>query len=79
MTDTPIRDALKRIDDLPDNEVRIGGVVTGQGEGIDAGAVLEADHDFGKPGGWKAGGEASWFKKAGWKVAGMLSWRKDGR
>ena len=76
MSETPIRDAIKRIEDLPDDEIRLGGVVRDDGTGVDAGAVLEADRDIGEPGGWQAAGEASWFRRAGWKVTGLLRWRK---
>lgn len=70
--ETPFKDAIARIDQLPANEVDI--VAVRQEDG-DVGATVQGNDDFGKPGGWSAGGAVSWMKKAGWSAVGLLRWK----
>ncbi len=69
---TPISDSIADIDNLPRDKVRIAVAATEN----DQGGTIGAHRDFGKPGGWSAGGEASLFKRAGWKVAAVIEWVK---
>lgn len=72
MSDTPIADAIAAIDKRPRDTVRIEAAATKD----DQGASIGAHRDFGNPGGWSAGTEASWYRKAGWKVAAVIEWVK---
>jgi hypothetical protein len=68
---TPLRDAIAKIDTLPENEVTIG-VVSENG---DVGAQVEGQKDIGKPGGWTVAASAQWLKKTGYKAAALVRWR----
>jgi hypothetical protein len=63
--------AVKKMPDLPRNEVRVGAVVE-NGEG---GVVIEGSKDIGDSGAYVAG-EASWFTRMGHKAAVFVGWRK---
>jgi hypothetical protein len=71
-TDTPLKDAIAKMDAFPENEVTIGGVYE---QGGDAGGMIEGQKDIGKPGGWSMAAAAQWMKKAGWRATGVLKWK----
>lgn len=73
MPETPIRDSLKDLERLPRDEVVIGVVAEQDG---DTGAMIDAQKDIGKPGGWTLAAAGRWMKDAGWSAAGLLRWRK---
>jgi hypothetical protein len=68
---TPFADALKELDELPRDQVEIGGAAK---EGGEAGIFIEGQRDIGKPGGWALVGSAEWWKQAGWALLGKLRW-----
>lgn len=69
---TPLRDAIAKVDKLPEDEVTLGVVHEQDG---DTGAFVEGQKDIGKPGGWSLGASARWLKKAGYTAAGVLRWK----
>jgi hypothetical protein len=69
--ETPLRDAIAKIDKLPENEVNIGVIA----ENGDVGGSIEGQKDIGKPGGWTVAASAKWLKKAGYSAAALLKWK----
>ena len=70
--DTPLRDAIAKVEALPEDELTIGVV---HEHGGDTGAVIEAQRDIGQPGGWSFGASARWMRKAGYQAAAALKWK----
>jgi hypothetical protein len=71
MSDTPIRDAVAKLDSLPVDQVQIGAVA----DQTDIGAAVEGRLDVGKPGGWSFAASASWWKTKGYQAAAFLRWK----
>lgn len=73
MSDRPIHDALKKIDvpAIEDNSVTL----KAEADQHDQAVSIEADKDFGKPGGWSGEAEGGWRKSVGWFARGVLKWR----
>ena len=63
---------VKRLPDLPKEEVGIGLTATTSG---DIGVEGHANKDIGKPGGWFVLAEGSWMRRAGGTVTGWLGWK----
>jgi hypothetical protein len=62
---------LKKLDDLPQNDVHAGVV----GKDGQVGFEAAGNVDLGSKGAFVEG-EASWFKRTGWGFAAMIGWRK---
>jgi hypothetical protein len=58
---------------IPDPED--GLTIAVEGKEGEVGASVEADIDFGKPGGWSGGGKASWATTVGAAAMGWIKWR----
>lgn len=75
LSETPIRDAIGKIgdprDDIEDETVTL----TVDADSRDVGVTLEADKDFGKPGGWSGGIAGGWRKSIGGFVQAIVQWR----
>jgi len=73
MSDRPIFDALHKPvvipTDVPEG-LSVGVEVTEH----DKGASVQANHDFGKPGGLEGGVQASWWESTGAAIKGWLTW-----
>lgn len=72
MSDTPIADALKKID-IPDVEEGLD--VRVEATKDDQGVTVDLEHDIGKPGGWSYGASGGYWRHAKGKVVGWLKWR----
>lgn len=69
MSDTPIKDSIDKLNDLPAREAEIG--------------VVKNDKDFGVQGSWSTpigkdwsfGAAGQWMKEAGWSLAAKFGWK----
>lgn len=69
MADTPFKDALAKLDELPPAEADLGIAV----QPGDIGAQGSASVPLGK--GWSVQAAGEWMWSAGWKIAGKFRWK----
>jgi hypothetical protein len=70
LSDTPLRDAVKKLDTLPSQQAEIGAVAT---QGGDLGVQGSVRARVGK--GWSVGAAGQWMKDTGWAVAATFGWK----
>jgi hypothetical protein len=70
VSDSPLKDALAKIEDLPANEAEIG-VVASRDGGV--GAFGQVSTTLGK--GWSVGARGEIVHRTGWKLAAIARWK----
>jgi hypothetical protein len=68
--DTPLTDASKRIDGLPEQQAELSAVAT---QGGNVGVQGSVRTRIGK--GWSVGAAGQWMRDTGWAVAATLGWK----
>jgi hypothetical protein len=70
VTNTPIKDAIDKLDTLPAKEAEIGAVAT---KGGDLGVKGHVSVPIGK--GWSFGAAGEWMRETGYSVAAVFGWK----
>lgn len=70
MSDTPIRDALKKLEHDPLDTAELGVVASREGGVGVAGGVSKG---LGK--GWSLNAQGQWVHKTGWSLAAVARWK----
>lgn len=71
MSDTPIRDAIKKLETDPITKTAEFGVVASDAGGVGAAAAVSTT--LGK--GWSVNAQGQWQHKTGWQLGAVVRWK----